>query len=1257
MTIGLLQNLSAQVYPVQVVPTVISPYSSKLSDYSNAMVNRINLQLISTDVLMNRREVDLRVKIQGNGLSAQSRVLLTGARPIYLNGGEIQSLSSSELATYFRYDNLEGISSTQYSNPLPDGVYTICFQVFDKLTQKVLSTSGCSTMYLMLNDPPLLNIPSNKEEISTSDFPLVIFSWTPRQLNATNVSYRFELKELLDPTMDPTFAFEVSRPLYVEDDLRMTTLVYDINKPNLLPGKRYAWRVRAISTSGLGENSVFKNNGYSEVYSFTYSSTCSAPRFLLSEQQANNRVKIMWQGENSQQRYHVQYRKSGIQDAAWFDLYTVNTQSMLSNLEPGFTYEFRVGASCQQASYGVEPSFTYSSIQTFYLEAKNNSTTYNCGIVPDLKVTNQQPLGGLVINETFMAGDFPVKVLDVSGSHGVFSGRGYIVVPYLFDTRIAVEFLNIAINTDYQLMRGVVETTYDPNWEIVVDMDDYLKATINDLKEVFEKIKELEDNTIAVVSDYEKGKVQENDYKKQIEENGFLLKEYYDKIEEKLKQLETSDFIGEDELKELVSKNNESKLVNNDTTSKEAREYASQNSQNREHTISVLEEVARREQEYEQELAKLQQALKGAAITYINCKKCEESNEEGKGQGGVRGGIDSKMLYVDYKAPKKGKQYTTEQIACILLRIDEKGNVYLTSEKSETEAVSKEMQKLDPDLKKELSDAINKHGQKQGIYKGNSFIDVDLSKVKELNPCIDAAGIEDKDVNAVVSLLTQSRDQKIKEDLQYVSSQLRTNQTIEYYVDDHTVYQLGANGEINKIEKPLSNDDILKGKWTEATIDNTIRIGYTKDGKLEVKAIGIRSNLPLFKLNAGQEVSLEEISKRITASSNKLFREHNTTSVKQKGDKIKISPDGFADGDNFGIDGNRSLFKICSEGLGVVTTLLKTAEVEKKVYLSSSKPETVIHAPGLVTGSVEVGVQKVTDVTSLVTTVYDVATDEETRKELKTQFKEIKTQIGEDPKAFVPILGEVVLTVLTNNSSEDWAKTVDPNADTGERSHLATRGTGNAIVNAVAGVAIVKNLPEIGEKLGDAIKKVKNINANDLLTKGGKFIDDILEADYLKYVTRKNKQGKPPRTRLEWKEVRDYWLHDSPMARGNAFNKKAELNDWYRYNEVTLSNGKRVDGYTPPTDKKAGEIVSRKATNLDEIELSTFELYLKELKKKYPVGEPINAPKYGNDLKGQTLQGNHILEVPLRNKDLDNIDDFINLAKKTYNIELRFRPE
>ncbi|WP_430612011.1 hypothetical protein [Flavobacterium sp. JP2137] len=135
------------------------------------------------------------------------------------------------------------------------------------------------------------------------------------------------------------------------------------------------------------------------------------------------------------------------------------------------------------------------------------------------------------------------------------------------------------------------------------------------------------------------------------------------------------------------------------------------------------------------------------------------------------------------------------------------------------------------------------------------------------------------------------------------------------------------------------------------------------------------------------------------------------------------------------------------------------------------------------------------------------------------------------------------------------------------------------------------------------------------------------------------------------------------MARGNAFNKKAVKEEWYRYNEFTLHNKKRVVGYTPPVKDdfgkaiKEGEIVSRKATYLEEIELSTFELYLKELKVKYPIGEPINAPKYGNKLKGEFLEGKHILEIPESNKTFDKIQDYIDLARMKYGTEIRFKPE
>ena len=125
------------------------------------------------------------------------------------------------------------------------------------------------------------------------------------------------------------------------------------------------------------------------------------------------------------------------------------------------------------------------------------------------------------------------------------------------------------------------------------------------------------------------------------------------------------------------------------------------------------------------------------------------------------------------------------------------------------------------------------------------------------------------------------------------------------------------------------------------------------------------------------------------------------------------------------------------------------------------------------------------------------------------------------------------------------------------------------------------------------------------------------------------------------------------MARGNEFNKKAIDNDWYEYNEVHLENGKRLDSY----DEIKGEIVSRKATDLESIELSTFESYLKEMKNKYSAGIKIRSDKYKTELDGKVLKGRQILEIPESNKNFDKIQEYIDLAKNKYNIEIRFRPE
>lgn len=462
----------AQLYPVQLTPVFNSPYSVKISDYATSMDTKMQLLVNPTDISISQRQVRLKLYIQGNGLNIQSSDYIQGQPPVFINGGELQTLTNTDIAALFRLENLQGITASQYANGLPEGMYSFCFEMYDFATNQKISQKSCASLYLILNDPPLLNTPQRNEQIASTEFPNILFTWTPRQINATNVSYKFELKQLIDPALDPQFAFQMSPVLY-EETLFGTALLYNLNMPILKPGMSYAWRVRAISTTGLSENAVFKNDGYSEIYSFKYTSSCAAPTFLLSEVQNSKSVKITWEGTPEHTRYQVQYKKQDVRNAQWFSTNSLNTQSLITNLEPGVTYQFRVGSSCDPAIEGVQ-SFTYSGISTFTTPTEASGVpAYNCGIVPQINIQNQKPLTNLIQSETFKAGDFPVTILELKGENSPYSGRGYIIVPYLADTKIAVEFNNIVINTDYQLISGVVETSYNPDWKNVTDTEDF----------------------------------------------------------------------------------------------------------------------------------------------------------------------------------------------------------------------------------------------------------------------------------------------------------------------------------------------------------------------------------------------------------------------------------------------------------------------------------------------------------------------------------------------------------------------------------------------------------------------------------------------------------------------------------------------------------------------------------------------------------------------------------------------------------------
>ena len=1048
-------QLIAQTYPVQVVPMLTPPYSSKIADYANPMANRVQLQLITTDLSVQNRSVQLYVEIKGNGLTAASAPVLSGISPLRISGGEILRLTNAELASYFQLRNLQGITSQQYTSALPDGMYSFCFRVKDVLSGRWLSQSHCAIAYLMLNDPPILNIPTDNEQVAVTDFQNIIFSWTPRQINATNITYSFELREILDPTLDPRFAFEVSRRILKEDDLRMTTFVYDVSKPNLIPGRRYAWRVRAISTGGLAENSVFKNNGYSEVHSFVYAVNCSKPLFLLSQQQGKNRTKLLWQGHTLHQKYHIQYRKKGVANAQWFEASTRNTQTLITDLEAG-EYEFRVGATCETERYGINPSYVYSDIQTFKIE-KTQSTTesaYNCGIVPKIAITNQKPLGSLVTNEVFVAGDFSVTILEVSGNNGIFSGKGFIKVPYLNDTKLAVEFENVKINADYQLTDGVVKTTSDSDWKGVQEIKS-LNEVINNLKTIFKKKKLTEED----VKSLQELKKQWDFYLSNADEIGIS-----DEDKEKFKRLGDGMFsvsvenLTKEERKQAIKNAKESEKLYDKYKDKFKKIKEKADKENNENSLSNNENES-----WANEVIKALQNLDGN--TFLKCKKCEKSSAE-KTLESTKGLIIFNNERTNFKCIIGGYRH-----------FDNIDSIYYQKEKGTPIGITDN---------KNLQNKYNQFIENLKNNKKETFLLVYHQEKEELLECANSLTFSnDFCVSNVVSnddekylldelkacfgnkqtIISLEELKNIEKELLEIKKQLNKEQAFEWTYKGK-IYKLNAKNKVEEVQNPLSNADIIKGNW-KGMQEEKKRFYRNEEGFIQLSAFGYRSDLPILE---GKKADLEEISKHILNQTNAYFSDLRSLSQKAP----QLDEDAFADGKKIEIRKNVTKFQVFIEGIDITKNLIKTGKVVERVYLDKTNEEAYIKVPGIVTGSTEAGLSVITDITAAVVMIYDIAVDEEVRKETYNGLVKIKDEIKENPSQLFPLLKDVILEAVTGNTSEDWEQTTQEETDKGKKSHLLSKGAVKTSMSVVVSGKIITELPEISKKIAVKMANLKN---------------------------------------------------------------------------------------------------------------------------------------------------------------------------------------
>lgn len=478
---------SAQSFPVQLIPQVTPPPPIYFSQYADASTTNspLRLQIILNDLEINNREIRLKVYFQGNGISFQSNDVVVGSSPLFLEGGVPLVLTNAELAPYFRFENITGISPNVYGQAIPEGAYQFCYEVYDVLTGNRLSQKSCAISVVFQNEPPFLISPRNKTLVAENNPQNIVFQWTPRSINVSHVEYELSLVEIWDTQIDPQAAFLSSPPVF-QTTTTATTYVYGPSDPLLLSGKNYAWRIQAKAKQGAEEIGLFKNQGYSEMFSFSYAGSCDLPIGIGHEVKGSTNANIFWDDFSTDvPEYTIRYRQKGNTNA-WFLNKTTTNQTTLWDLKAGTTYEYQLQKKCvvTVSEWSVTKQFT-----TFL--ADNEASVYQCGITPNFSLTNKEPLPKLSTGESFVAGDFPIHVLEIRGSNGRFTGKGYVTIPYLNSIKVGVEFTNVLINTDKQMSEGTVVTVYDPNLASILDVDEVVETIENAVDAVGELVNSI----------------------------------------------------------------------------------------------------------------------------------------------------------------------------------------------------------------------------------------------------------------------------------------------------------------------------------------------------------------------------------------------------------------------------------------------------------------------------------------------------------------------------------------------------------------------------------------------------------------------------------------------------------------------------------------------------------------------------------------------------------------------------------------------
>ena len=272
----------AQIYPVNAYVNPVQSSSIIYADYYAVGSDKLKINVTLLDINESNWPVYLSIKIEdeANGLKISTKPGFKPISPLYLNGGQILSLSGSDLYEYLNLNNvdLQGITPAVLgaSGKLPEGFYKFSVQVHDYPSGIKISNDVPTYASLMLDPPPIILQPLCEEVIVPNAVPFIPFNWQLSSLpNAINTHYVFTIYQVTDPDVDPYFAVQNANALKVYESgyESLSSFNLDLNTTQLIAGEKYVFRVRAVDDDfGLGGIPVssFSNDGYSEWCWFYY---------------------------------------------------------------------------------------------------------------------------------------------------------------------------------------------------------------------------------------------------------------------------------------------------------------------------------------------------------------------------------------------------------------------------------------------------------------------------------------------------------------------------------------------------------------------------------------------------------------------------------------------------------------------------------------------------------------------------------------------------------------------------------------------------------------------------------------------------------------------------------------------------------------------------------------------------------------------------------------------------------------------------